>query len=392
MGGCLESKDKSGQQKMKMRTTEQFDRGGVYDSHMKELYEVIKLINSTLDFNKVLRMVTKRVSYIMQAKVCSLRLLDRAKKELILRSYYGPYRRSHLSRGNIKIGESIAGRVIKEKRPYIISDLYKESLYKYPEIAKYEGVRSLITVPLLERGKAIGVLSVYSDKPHRYRNWDLELLSIFASQVAVAISNARLFQEVQSNYINTIRVLINTIDVKDSYTFGHSERVATHAFLIARELGLCPEERQAIKFAGFLHDLGKISVDSVILRKEGFLSNEEWKEVFKHPEIGARIISQIPNLNHLSPLVLHHHARFAGGGYPDKNLKNERIPIGSRIIAVADAYEAMVSSRPYRNALEYRIAIEELKSCSNIQFDPRVVNAFLKVLKRSRGQQEFNIS
>ncbi|MDD4909851.1 MAG: GAF domain-containing protein [Candidatus Omnitrophica bacterium] len=358
---------------------------------MRDLYELIRLVNSTHDLNRVLNIITRKVSNMVDAKVCSLRLLDRDKKELILRSYHGPYRRSHLSKGNLKMGESISGRAIKEKKAYIIADLYKDSLYKSPEIARHEGVRSLLTVPLLDRGKALGVLSVYSDKPNRYHMDDLHLLSIVASQVAVAISNARLFQEIESNYINTVKVLVNTIDAKDSYIYGHSEKVAIHSFAIARELDLSPEERQAVRTAGFLHDMGKISVDSAILRKKGFLNDDEWHEIEKHPEIGARIISQIPNLNHLAPLVLHHHARFGGGGYPDKNLKGADIPIGARIISVADAYEAMVSARPYRGALEHRIVVEELRSRSNSQFDPHIVHTFLKVLKKDQEPQEVSI-
>lgn len=319
----------------------------------------------------------------MRAEGCSLRLIHENKKELILKASYGLNKLSHLRKGNIKLGESIAGRVLQECRHYIIKDLFKKSAYKYSAIARKEEFRSLLSVPLVEKGKAFGVLSIYSKRPKYFHNADVRLLSIFASQASVAISNARLYEKAKANYIGAIKFLSNALDAKDSYTSGHSERVAAIALNIARQLRLSDIQRDAIQYASYLHDLGKVSIDINILRKESSLTKSEWSSIYSHPEVGARIISNIESLSTLVPIILYHHAHYAGGGYPDSDMKSERIPIGARILAVADAYEAMVSHRPYRKALSHEEACEELKRCAGTQFDPKAVNAFLKTKEAS---------
>jgi HD-GYP domain-containing protein (c-di-GMP phosphodiesterase class II) len=130
--------------------------------------------------------------------------------------------------------------------------------------------------------------------------------------------------------------------------------------------------------------LGKISVDGSILRKKDKLNTREWREVSRHPEIGARIVKQIGFLNNISPIILYHHLKYCGGGYPKTNLSRSRIPIGARILAVADAYEAMLSDRPYRSALTEREAARRLKIQRGKQFDPKVVNTFLRILEREK--------
>ena len=347
------------------------------------LYEVNKSITSTLKLPEVLKLITTKASQIMRAKGCSLRLLHSNKKELVLKAHYGLDKRSHLRKGNIKIGQSIAGRVLKENRPYIIKDLFKDLRYQDNLIARKESLRSLLSVPLIERGRAIGVLSIYSEKPFYFHKEDTKLLSMFASQATIAISNARLYEQARANYLDAIRFLANALDAKDSYTAGHSEKVAKIALEIASQLRLSELQKEALQYAGFLHDLGKMTIDISTLRKTGKLSKVEWESISRHPQIGVEIISHIKVLHGLTPIILHHHARYAGGGYPDKDIKYERIPIGSRILAVADAYDAMVSHRPYRKALSNQEAHEELKRCSGTQFDPVIVNAFLKTQDHS---------
>ncbi len=314
----------------------------------------------------------------MQAKGCSLRLLHKNKKELILKAHYGLNKRSHLRKGNIKAGESIAGRVLKEKSAYIIKDLFTDSRYYHSSIAHRENLHSLLSVPLMDRDKTFGVLSIYSHRPNFFHKKDAKLLSMFASQAAIAISNARLYEQAKSTYIGAIRFLANSLDAKDTYTAGHSERVARIALDIACRLKLTDIQKDALQYASYLHDLGKVSININTLRKKERLNQIEWQSIYEHPQVGTEIINKIENLSNLVPIILHHHARYAGGGYPDRNMKYERIPIGSRILAVADAFEAMVSHRPYRKALSTEEACRELKRCSGSQFDPSVIDAFLK--------------
>lgn len=342
------------------------------------LYEINKSITSSLKLSQVLKLITKKACQIMQAEGCSLRLLHKNKKELILKAHYGLDKRSHLRKGGIKVGESIAGRVVGENHYYIVKDLFKDSRYQHAFIAQKENLRSLLSVPLVDRGKAFGVLSVYSQAPRHFHKEDVKLLSIFAAGASVSISNARLYEKARENYIGAIKFLANALDAKDSCTAGHSEKVAALALEIASELKLSELQKDALQYAGYLHDLGKVCVDINTLRKPGKLSKNEWRSIYRHPRVGAKIINNIGSLSNLVPIILHHHARYAGGGYPDKNMKYRKIPIGSRILAVADAYEAMVSRRPYRKAFSSEEACSELKRCSGTQFDPRVVNAFLK--------------
>jgi HD-GYP domain-containing protein (c-di-GMP phosphodiesterase class II) len=349
---------------------------------LSALYEVGKSITSTLHLDEVLALITKKAAKIMNASACSLRLLNRSGRELLLKSSYGfDSKKFHKIKNSLKVGESIAGRVVKNGRPYIINDLTKERLYKYPKIVRQKGLRSLLTVPLVQKDKIIGVLSIYNIKVSEYTEEDVRLLSMFASQAAIAIENARLFEQAETGYLNTIKTLSNIIDAKDSQTFGHSERVMERCMDIADALRIPEQEKEVLKYAGLLHDIGKIGIDVGILRKPSKLSKDEWKVMTMHPVVGSGIVEQIGFLDNLAPIILHHHERYDGKGYPSK-LKKENIPLGARILSVVDAYESMVSDRPYRKALSFKKVRQELLDGAGTQFDPKIVKVFLKTLKR----------
>ena len=182
---------------------------------------------------------------------------------------------------------------------------------------------------------------------------------------------------VKDLYLSTIQALAAAIEAKDKYTSGHSERVTKYALSISIELGLAEEDVQQIMYASILHDIGKIGVSEDILGKKGKLEPDEFEKIQKHTTIGANIISSISMLESIIPIIIHHHEAFNGKGYPF-NKKDKEIPLGARIIAVADAYDAMTSDRPYRKALSKEQAITELRKCSGTQFDPGIVDAFLK--------------
>jgi len=178
-----------------------------------------------------------------------------------------------------------------------------------------------------------------------------------------------------------IRRLINIVDSEEIFTHRHSSNVMRYSIKIARALKLTKENTKKIMIAGLLHDVGKVGIDRSILCKRGRLTEEEWKQIKRHPAIGASIIEKTGIRDDIEKIIINHHAKFNGGGYPNKNLKGKDIPLASRIIAVADAYEAMTHERPYRNkTLTDQDAIKELRRCAGTQFDPRIVNAFAKVI------------
>jgi putative nucleotidyltransferase with HDIG domain len=193
----------------------------------------------------------------------------------------------------------------------------------------------------------------------------------------MAIDNATMLERIRKDYLNTVKTLAKIIDANDPCTKGHCDKVMRYSLAISRKMRLGPRDENAIKTASLLHDIGKVGIDLQIIRKRGPLTPEDWRQVHMHPEIGARIIAQVGFLDDVAPIIKHHHERFAGGGYPEPDRKGERIPVGARVLAVADAFDAMTSSRPYKKAMTKKEAIAELKRCAGTQFDPKIVGAFI---------------
>lgn len=186
--------------------------------------------------------------------------------------------------------------------------------------------------------------------------------------------------------LNTVRTLVSTIEVKDPYTKGHCERVTEYTIKIAYKLKLPNEKKEVLKTAASIHDIGKLQVKDKILNKSTSLDDEEWKSVKEHPENAVELLTFLDFLGEEKNIILHHHERFDGEGYPE-GLKGEEIPLGARIISVADSFDAMNSARAYREALPRNKIITELKEGKGSQFDPEIVNAFLEIIED--GKIEF---
>ncbi len=208
---------------------------------------------------------------------------------------------------------------------------------------------------------------------------------LFFSPLLLARRSFELYTKMQKMYLETIRVLAAAIDTKDPYTKGHSERVAETSVALAQELNLSDRDIENIEYAALLHDIGKIGIEEKILGKNSSLTDKEFGKIKEHSIMGANIIRPVEFLKDSSKTVYHHHERYDGDGYPD-GLKGEDIPISSRIIAVADAYDAMGSDRPYRKKLSKGKIMKELKEQSGKQFDPEVVKALISVLDREREE------
>ena len=211
--------------------------------------------------------------------------------------------------------------------------------------------------------------------------WIQELRDRYRAQAlnkALIIAQKRL----QEAEIDTISVLVLTEEAKDPYVRGHSKRVAQYSLAMAKEIGFSEEEQKIIERAGILHDLGKIGIVDSILNKPGKLDEEEWKIMREHPQRGLKILEPLKFMPAEKEIILHHHERYVGGGYPD-GIKGEDISMGARIMAVADAFDAMNSARPYREPLPKDAILAELKRASGTQFDPIAVKAFLGLLQKN---------
>ncbi|HVC33265.1 MAG TPA: HD-GYP domain-containing protein [Chloroflexota bacterium] len=187
-------------------------------------------------------------------------------------------------------------------------------------------------------------------------------------------------QEIQRAYLETIRMLAAAVEARDPYTGGHLERVTRYALAIARSLGWDHERLGEAEMGAILHDIGKIGIQDAVLRKPGPLSPDEWVHMKTHPVVGAQILHGISFLEPVIPYVRNHHERFDGKGYPDGQ-SGDNIPIGGRLVAVADAFDAMTSNRPYRNALSVDVALAEIESSAGTGFDPAVVEAFMRAYR-----------
>ena len=187
-------------------------------------------------------------------------------------------------------------------------------------------------------------------------------------------------EELEQAYLDTIGILRQTVEAKDPYTRGHSDRVSEYSVLIGEKMGLSEEELHILKIGGLFHDIGKIGIPDSILLKESKLDDEEYSQIKNHPSIGAHILGDVSMFRDIIPMVMHHHERFDGRGYPSR-LEGEEIPLIARIAAVADTFDAMTSKRSYRDALPIETVIEEIQKCSGAQFDPNIAKIFLDILK-----------
>ena len=206
---------------------------------------------------------------------------------------------------------------------------------------------------------------------------------LFFLPLLLARRSFELYTKMRKMYIETIRALAAAIDAKDPYTKGHSERVTQTSVSLARELNLSEREIENIEYTALLHDIGKIGIDDSILGKKSSLTSQEFDKIKEHTIMGAKIIEPVEFLKGSYEAIYHHHERYDGDGYPD-GLKEKNIPLSARIIAVADAYDAMGSDRPYRKKLNKDKILKELKDQSGKQFDPEVVNALISILDRER--------
>ena len=346
-------------------------------SKLVSLHEVTKILASTHEISDLNRKVLDYTVKISKAGAGALMLMDEADKLCIVVSSTDPFGRGFFEEGIFPIASKWA---VESGEPLVIeTNVHHKLAEKFPPLPP--SIQSYIAFPLKTPQKTIGVLNLVRPKDTiAFSHVDLEIINVLASQSSISIDNVRLYQNIRDNYLKTIRAFALAVEAKDRYTHGHSENVMKYTVVLAKQLGLPDMEIESVKYAGLLHDIGKIGISEFILNKPSRLTPYEFDEIRKHPAVGAKIIADVPFLRPLVPFVLHHHEYYDGHGYPD-GIAGEDIPFGARILSVADVFEAMTSNRPYRKALSPEMAVQTLLAGRGKQFDPRMVDAFMEVLK-----------
>jgi HD-GYP domain-containing protein (c-di-GMP phosphodiesterase class II) len=250
--------------------------------------------------------------------------------------------------------------------------------------ARQAGFGSAVQAPISVDGRIQGVVMLLK-KDGSFAPGHLRACQLSAGRLAFTIKNRRYHEEVFAEYKETLKALVHTMESGASHLNGHSLRVAWIAAELARELGLPPSEAEGIELAGELHDVGMVGLSEEILFKPGRLTSQEYDLVKHHPTVGAALTAPVKLPVPIGPLILHHHERHDGFGYP-AGLKGEGIPLGARILALGEVFDAMVSSRTYREALPIAEALNKLHSLAGTQLDPLVVDCFIKIMNGARGR------
>jgi putative nucleotidyltransferase with HDIG domain len=242
------------------------------------------------------------------------------------------------------------------------------------------GFRSLLMFALTVEDEPYALIEIYDTRPRSFGGVEVRLCRALAAEAGKVVEQKRMGERLEQAYFATLGALAAALEAKDAYTNDHAIEIADLAGAVCDQLRIAPADARLIRLGALLHDIGKIGIPESILRKPGPLTSDEATVMQRHPQIGARILEPVPHFAQLVPLVRASHERFDGNGYPD-GLAAERIPLGSRVIGVCDAFHAMTEDRVYRKALRHEEAVAEIERCSGTQFDPDCVRALLEVVR-----------
>lgn len=344
------------------------------------LQEVGNLLNSTLDQKIVRHRAMEAITSIMRAEAGSLLLVDEKNKQLYFEVALGE-KGDKIKEVRLNIGEGIAGWVAKHGRPLVINDVARDKRFQSNVDKKSRfKTRDMVCVPVRIKGKVIGVLQAINRIGSPFEKEDMRLFQLFSNQVAIALDNARLYEEIRETFHATSEALAEAIEKRDPYTGGHTKRVFEYSLAIGKHMEMTPKSLEILKLSAVLHDIGKIGIEDRVLRKDAPLDSDEAAMMRLHPQYGAEIMKHVPQLKDIIPGMLYHHERVDGQGYP-KGFKGDQIPLIARIISVADTYDAMTTTRPYRKGLPPEVAVAELKKYAGVQFDEKVVEAFMRAFE-----------
>jgi len=342
-------------------------------NNLNVIYHISRVFTSVMVFSDLYALVEKYMYEIFPQleRFCLLALSEDRKK--FVPKYLSC--REPEDKSEFKISRSIFKLTVEKKIGVLTEDAGRDDRFRHSESVIGLSLRSIMCAPLVLKNRVIG--GIYCDnrtQPSCFDNEDLELLIALANHIAVAYENARLYEEVQRSYHEAILALINAIEAKDPYTMGHTQRTSRYALGVAQELALNEKQCQRLKTAAELHDIGKIGVKERIISKGADLTDTEFHSIRQHVLMGEKILTPITYLHYVVPIIRGHHEHYDGSGYPD-GLKGNEILLESRILSVADAFDAMTTQRPYNAPLSFAGALEECKKHAGTQFDPTVLEA-----------------
>jgi HD-GYP domain-containing protein (c-di-GMP phosphodiesterase class II) len=345
------------------------------------LLEIGVKLAGTLDLQTVLELALEYAEEVCQAETSSIWELDEERQELFFRVVRGK------AAGDIRglrlpLGQGIVGSVALSGEADAVNDVAADPRWNGDPTGAFR-TRAILAVPLLARGHVIGVLQLLNPVGRdRFTTGDLWRMRQFAAILAPTLQNARLYEAQRRQFFSMVTALVEALEKRDPYTGGHVRRVVAYSVLLGAEMGLSREEMRNLRLAATLHDIGKITTPDRILGKPSPLDSDEVEIMRRHTLDGAAIVSHLANAWVL-PGVRSHHERVDGKGYPD-GLSDPEILLAPRIIAVADTYDAMTTSRPYRAGLPPERAAAEILGAAGSQFCPRVVASFRALFEDGR--------
>ncbi len=342
---------------------------------LKALLNITKNLSAEINLDSLLFKIMEEVRQVLEADRCSVFILDEENNELWSKVAIGLNEEIRFPSD-----KGIAGDVCTTGNIVNIPDAYQDDRFN-PEIDKKTGykTKSMLTMPLRNRhNQIIGVFQVLNKKEGPFTEENEELLSAITSIAASAIENAQLYEEQKKSFTSFIETLSTTLDTRDYITAGHSRRVTLYATEIARLMKLNPEQREIMRYAGLLHDIGKLGVPEVILLKDRKLTDDEYEIVKRHANLTKSILNKIhfmKKYRNIPNIAASHHERIDGTGYPEQ-LKGDHIPLEGKILAVADAFDALTSRKPYQDRMELNKVMAIIEKDTGTAFEPYVVYNF----------------
>jgi len=331
-----------------------------YRTLISAVHSIYRLINSTYELKELISRMARLFCQFFNAQYCQVVLLDPNKKYSIIKCLIDDNKKTLIDK-KAKITGGLEEKILRTS-----ASIRKGNFLGIPLIC--EDILGLVII------KRTGVKNPFDI-------YDQEMLMTMAEQAVIGIKNLQLYEEQQKIVFGSIKSLVTLLDTRVSQEYMHSPNFSKLVCALGYEIHLDEKQIETLKYASLLHDTGKVDIPVEILTKTAKLTAKEYAIIKRHPVKGAQILRPLQVLRPAIPIIMHHHEKYNGTGYPSR-LKKGQIPLGARIMAVADAFEAMVYGRPYRERMDIGSAIKEIKKKSGTQFDPKVVECFLKVIKK----------